>query len=307
MKGIYKYLRTHLKEDFSLSTYLLVAAFLAVAIYSNYHFNIKKGFIYAQPNLLRVLYLVIFYGLAFYVPILIFRLFGKNKNLLKSGKMWLLSFVGITLIATDVGSPFLYDAIRQLPFELRLFTFKVSKNLLSIFTIFLPLLMLYKAQPHKDSFYGLTLKEFNYKPYVAILLVMLPIVAFASFTDNLGSYYPMYKTTPAHVYLNIPEWVTVLTYEVAYGWDFLTVEMIFRGFFVVVLGHYLGRPAVLAMASFYCFLHFGKPELEAISSIFGGYILGVIAYESRSVFGGVIIHIGIAWMMEVFGYLQKIF
>ena len=115
----------------------------------------------------------------------------------------------------------------------------------------------------------------------------------------------MYKTSQAHVYWQLPEWVSVLIYELAYGWDFLTVEMIYRGFFVISLSALLGRSSVIAMASLYCFLHFGKPELEAVSSIFGGYILGVIALETRSIFGGVILHIGIAWMMEVFGYLQK--
>jgi hypothetical protein len=67
----------------------------------------------------------------------------------------------------------------------------------------------------------------------------------------------------------------------------------------------LGRGAVLSMAVLYCTLHFGKPMGEAISSIFGGYILGVVAYETKSIWGGVIVHIGIAWMMEIIAFLQK--
>jgi hypothetical protein len=55
----------------------------------------------------------------------------------------------------------------------------------------------------------------------------------------------------------------------------------------------------------YCTLHFGKPMGEAVSSVFGGYILGVVAYETRSIWGGVIVHIGIAWMMEIIAFAQK--
>ena len=117
----------------------------------------------------------------------------------------------------------------------------------------------------------------------------------------------MYKISPAHLMLNVPEWVTIDIYEFAYGFDFITVELLFRGFMVVGMIKLLGRHAVLAMAVTYCFLHTGKPLGEAISSIFGGYLLGVIAYETKSIWGGVIVHVGIAWMMEIIGFLQKSF
>lgn len=307
MKDIYGYLKRHLCEDFNAASYLLIATFLALSIFLNYHFDIKKGFIYAQPDLIEVIYLALFYGVAYYLPLMIHCLITKNSDALKSRRMWLLSSLGIFILAIDVGAPYLDELVNLLPSQVRLLTFKVAKNLLSVFTVLLPLIALYWYQPHRRSFYGLTLKDFNYRPYFAILLIMLPIVAIASFTDNLGSYYPMYRTSPAHLYWQVPEWVSVLMYEFAYGWDFLTLELIFRGFFVIVLSSFLGRSSVIAMASLYCFIHFGKPELEAISAIFGGYLLGVIALETRSIFGGVIIHIGIAWMMELFGYLQKAF
>jgi hypothetical protein len=59
------------------------------------------------------------------------------------------------------------------------------------------------------------------------------------------------------------------------------------------------------MAVIYCQLHFGKPLGEAISSIFGGYILGVISYQTKNIWGGVLVHVGIAWLMEVAGFFQK--
>ena len=83
------------------------------------------------------------------------------------------------------------------------------------------------------------------------------------------------------------------------------VELMFRGFFVIGMSSVLGREAVVPMAVFYCTIHFGKPEAEAISSLFGGYLLGAIAYQTRSIWGGVIVHIGLAWMMELVAFFVK--
>jgi membrane protease YdiL (CAAX protease family) len=84
------------------------------------------------------------------------------------------------------------------------------------------------------------------------------------------------------------------------------VELCFRGFFVIGMSSILGREAVVPMAVFYCTIHFGKPGLEAVSSLFGGYILGAVTYQTRSIWGGVIVHMGLAWMMELAAYLSKI-
>ena len=305
MKSIFGYLKQHLREDFNALSYLLIALFLAVSILLNYQFDLYKQYIKSQHDMDRVISLALIYAVAYYLPLTVHCLATRNTAALKSFRMWILSALGIAILAVDTGAPWLDEWVNRLPAETRDLMYRSGNNLISIFTVLLPLIVLYRFQPHHRSFYGLTLRGFDTRPYFAILLTLLPILAIASFTDNLGAYYPMYKSTPAHLYWQLPEWVPVLIYEFAYGWDFLTVEMMYRGFFVIVLSTYLGRSSVIAMASLYCFLHFGKPELEAISSIFGGYILGVIALETRSIYGGVIIHIGIAWMMELFGYLQK--
>jgi membrane protease YdiL (CAAX protease family) len=51
----------------------------------------------------------------------------------------------------------------------------------------------------------------------------------------------------------------------------------------------------------YAMIHFEKPLLEALSSIFGGLVLGIISYRTKSIYGGVIIHLGIASTMEIAG------
>jgi membrane protease YdiL (CAAX protease family) len=176
-----------------------------------------------------------------------------------------------------------------------------------LFTIIIPILLFYYWKERDEKhIYGLQSKNFDKKPYIILLLLMIPLIVAASFTKGFQIQYPMYKTSDAHLYFNVPEWVTTAGYEVAYGFDFVSVEFLFRGFMVIGMMTVLGRGAVLSMAVVYCFLHFGKPAGEAISSIFGGYILGVVAYETKSIWGGIMIHIGIAWSMELTAYLQHL-
>ena len=64
----------------------------------------------------------------------------------------------------------------------------------------------------------------------------------------------------------------------------------------------MDKKAVLPMVALYAAIHFGKPIGETISSIFGGYILGALAYQTRHIWGGVIVHICIAMTMEMMGF-----
>lgn len=95
-------------------------------------------------------------------------------------------------------------------------------------------------------------------------------------------------------------------YEISYGLDFFSIELFFRGLLVIGLSRYAGEKAILPMAVFYCTIHFGKPLGECISSFFGGMILGVIAMRTRSILGGLIAHLGLAWLMEVGGWLGNL-
>ncbi len=46
-------------------------------------------------------------------------------------------------------------------------------------------------------------------------------------------------------------------------------------------------------------IHFyGKPFPETIGAIFAGIILGTLAMRTRSIWGGVLIHVGVAMTMD---------
>jgi membrane protease YdiL (CAAX protease family) len=140
-----------------------------------------------------------------------------------------------------------------------------------------------------------------------MLALLAPVIWIVSFSPDFIDYYPTYKRTNGAMlalYYHIPEIVSKFIYETFYLSDFLYTELFFRGFLVIGMTRLLGKNAVIPMAAAYAVLHFGKPLGEAVGSVFGGYILGIIALYSRNIWGGVFIHGGIALLMELFAFWQ---
>jgi hypothetical protein len=67
----------------------------------------------------------------------------------------------------------------------------------------------------------------------------------------------------------------------------------------------MGRHAVAPMTGLYAFRHFAKPPGETISSVFGGYLLGILAFRTNNIVGGAILHGTIAVLMDVLAWLQQ--
>ncbi len=309
MKKIWQYIRQHIQEDFHPLYYGFVAIFLTVCIWYNYKVDFEDSFLDQQEGFIKFLYFFLTHLAAYLVPVFSYAFFCRKRAFLRSPEFWIKSCVALALLSFD-RCVFFIDAFVETFFhpQVQHWAFKISNNLLGIFTMIIPLFILYGIYDRKQKHaYGLAPKQFDVRPYFIMLGIMLPIIITASFLPGFLNQYPMYDSTLAHLYMNMPEWVTVAGYELAYGLNFISIEFFFRGFLVIAMAGTLGRSAVLAMASVYCFLHFGKPMGEAISSIFGGYLLGIIAYETRAVWGGVIVHVGIAWMMEVVAFFQKLF
>lgn len=162
--------------------------------------------------------------------------------------------------------------------------------------------IIWRLMREKQPLYGLNFTHFQVKPYLLMLLMMVPLIAAASTQADFLAVYPKLKNIS---FFNHQEnsGLYKLIYELSYGSDFFTIEFFFRGFLVLAFAKWFGKDAILPMACFYCAIHFGKPLGECISSFFGGLILGVVTYHTRTIFGGLMVHLGIAWMMELGGYL----
>jgi membrane protease YdiL (CAAX protease family) len=95
-----------------------------------------------------------------------------------------------------------------------------------------------------------------------------------------------------------PESTLYLLYITAvdlFGWEF-----IWRGFLLFGMVAVLGPgPAIWLQAVPFAFMHLGKPEVETISTIFGGAAFGFIAWQSGSFLYPWIIH----WFIASFTML----
>ena len=70
-----------------------------------------------------------------------------------------------------------------------------------------------------------------------------------------------------------------------FGWEFL-----FRGFLLFALYPVCGPYAIVLQAVPFTIAHFGKPELETWSCIFGGSAFGYVAWRTRSFLYPFLIH-----------------
>ncbi len=134
--------------------------------------------------------------------------------------------------------------------------------------------------------------------YLLMLAVVLPFVVMASATPGFLHRYPFYAGTSESL-------TQFFAWELAYGFQFVVLEFFFRGFMVFTLARYIGAYAVFAMVVPYTMIHFSKPALEATGAIIAGTVLGTLALRTRSILGGICIHIAVAWSMDLMALWRK--
>ena len=133
--------------------------------------------------------------------------------------------------------------------------------------------------------------------YALLFAPVGALVVIFSGAPEFMQQYPFYKDQSG--------WIDLLTWELAYGIQFFCLEFFFRGFMLRGFANELGSMAVLVMAIPYCMIHFGKPLPECLGSIIAGTVLGVLALDTRSIWGGVTIHVAVAWAMDFAALWQK--
>jgi membrane protease YdiL (CAAX protease family) len=131
----------------------------------------------------------------------------------------------------------------------------------------------------------------RWKPSIILTAVCLAAMALilygASKTPEFRSYYQMYDIDWPELLLNHSLYM--------FAWEFL-----FRGYMLFGLEKSIGKSAIFVQAIPFVLLHLGKPFLETLACIPGGFILGYVAYRTRSFLPCFIIHLGIYVMMIFF-------
>lgn len=296
MGTILGYIRLYFKE-INFKKWLLASVWTALLVYLNYTWDLE-GRIYQAPWMPESNYLAAYlvYSLAYY-PALCLVLFRSNAKVPPAG--FLLLLLAPAVFALKVGFNTYVEWFPNREWEL--YWNKVLYWPLRLLVILPVLWVLSRPFDSPKKLLGLSTDNLKWKPYFIMLLIMLPLIAAASTQpDFLEAYPKVQQIAPLPVGAS-PNWLYELFFELGYGSDFISIEVFFRGFLVVGMCRWLGKDAILPMACFYCSIHFGKPLGECISSYFGGTLLGIVSYHTRNIYGGLMVHLGIAWLMELGG------
>lgn len=297
MKKIIGYVRSYFVEV-DKRILFSSALFIAIFIFINYYYRLNKHISSAADPQQYVSWYFVFLA-AFSFPYILLAAFHQ-KPVFKNKNFLLLFFLAPAIFSwkmvADIDIHFSNDKIQNAYWDQIIYwPFK----LIVVSTV---LFVIWKLTKEKQPFYGTSIKDFSFQPYLIMLLIMVPLVAAASTQTDFLAMYPKLKSISFLKDQHNNGWYKLL-YELSYGSDFVSIELFFRGFLILAFAKWFGKDAILPMACFYCTIHFGKPLGECISSFFGGLILGVVIYHTRTLFGGLMVHLGIAWMMELGGYL----
>lgn len=128
--------------------------------------------------------------------------------------------------------------------------------------------------------------------YLAMFAAIFPFVYAASRTASFRDTYPFYRLANRSAF-------DLWAWQALYALQFLSLEFFFRGYLLQGLRRALGANAIFVMIVPYCMIHYGKPLPETLGAIGAGLILGTMAMRTRSIWGGVLIHVGVAVSMDL--------
>jgi len=165
--------------------------------------------------------------------------------------------------------------------------------------VLIPFLFIRFGLGRRIADFGLGLGDVrqHLKWYLVLLTPILVFVVLVSFRDDFSTHYPFY-------HLASRSWFDLLAWELIYLSQFVFLEFFFRGFILQSLKPAFGVNAIFVMCIPYLMIHFPKPWLEATGAILFGLFLGVLAMRSRSIWGGVAVHAGVAVSMDIAALVQ---
>lgn len=299
LKATLSSFRAFIKEDFNLKSYGLVIAFLAALVTFNFTIDFEDSYLDTQANQLKGWFFYFLFYIGVFLTCMLFMYKHPEINkALKTPKFYLILSVAFAVYLVDK----YYDLFGVInTYDNAYFNYKMSSRLNNLGFFILEILILGLLIGRlKDKVFGLLNFNKKLRIYGIFLLFMLPLIYLASQDASFLKVYPRLKVA----YFSREEYFNYfLQFEPFYLLTFIRIEWFFRGFLILALTPFLGKRAVLIVAFMYCVYHFGKPLGECISSFFGGYILGMMVYYTRSIWGGVMVHMGIAFLMDLFALM----
>lgn len=154
--------------------------------------------------------------------------------------------------------------------------------------LLLPLFIIVAVFHDRPAAYGFGLGDWRQGLMWSTLVILgaIPLLYFATRTTAMTTYYAPAKQPVGDILLTSA--VDLI------GWEFL-----FRGFLLFGLMRGLGPHALVLQAVPFALTHMGKPEIETLSTIFGGTLFGWVAWRGRSFLYPFLIH----WFVSSFVHL----
>ena len=136
----------------------------------------------------------------------------------------------------------------------------------------LPLAVIALGFRDRPSRYGLTLGDWRTGAAIAVggALVMTPIAIAFAHLPSFAAYYA-------------PQGAPPLSVLVTTALDVIPAEFFFRGFLLFALLRTVGPIAVVLATLPFAFSHLGKPEVETLSTLVGGFLYGWLDWRTGSV------------------------
>lgn len=135
--------------------------------------------------------------------------------------------------------------------------------------------------------YGLQVGNWRLGVAVALgaMLLLAPVIVIAAGLPEFARFYRLDAYGEFSVAREHTGWAIA-----GFAADVISAEFMFRGFLMWTLVRLMGPAGVLMATIPFVFTHLGKPELETLTTLFGGLGFGWLAWRTRSVFYGAAIH-----------------
>ena len=307
MSAIFKYLQNFYQKEFKLAYFLIILFLLGIYIYLNYWHGLENRFAAGGNTKWSNFFgYYLLYLVPFAAAFLLQLLFYKDCHYYQNYWFWIILLLAPAFFSFRVNFDLHQTIIKNLwDGDEQIFWLRSLNWVVRVFVVLIPVFIIWWTKDKSNQpFYGTAALK-NVKPYLVMLCIMIPLIALASTQKDFLQMYPKAKVLDGLV-LPSNKWHYII-YEICYGFDFVSIEFFFRGFLILSLAKICGPHCIIPVACFYCTIHFGKPMGEAISSFWGGLLLGIVSYNTQSIWGGLIVHLGIAWLMEAGSWLGLLF
>ncbi|MBI5934449.1 MAG: CPBP family intramembrane metalloprotease [Chloroflexi bacterium] len=151
---------------------------------------------------------------------------------------------------------------------------EINQTILFFIAPLLLIVLIFRESPRE---YGFTLGDWRAGLVITIggIVLMTPVIWFLAKLDPTAESY--YKDMAASLPWN--------TFGQIFAWEFM-----FRGFILFGYARKFGPDALWIQAVPFALLHIGKPEIETLSTIFGGFAFGWVAWRTKSFLYPFLIH-----------------